>query len=175
MKKYLIISTLVFIPLLAGCQAFDLVKGTDGKEHTKIENTLNKAAQIVTEGSPVANTVFPGVGLIGTLVAGVLAFAGREITNVVVSKKRKNAFQTVVKGVELGTTQHDSVKSTTMKLLESNPDLKAKVAVAFDSLKSMKEIIEEVSIVIGNKDYLDKHVQQITKKMKPAGHAHQVV
>ena len=175
MKKYLIISTLVFIPLLAGCEALDIVKGKNGKPHTKIENTLDKAAQIVKDTTPIANTVFPGAGLIGTAIAGIMALVGREITNVVVSKKRKNAFQTVVKGVEVGASQLDSIKFTIMKLLESNPDLKSKVAVAFDSLKPVKEVIADVSKLIGNSDYIDKHVQKITRKMKPIGHAHQVV
>ncbi|HHT9137367.1 MAG TPA: hypothetical protein ACFYEK_09020 [Candidatus Wunengus sp. YC60] len=175
MKKYLIISTLIFIPLLAGCEAFDLVKGADGKQHTKIENTLNKTAQIVKDTSPAANTVFPGAGLIGTLVAGALAFAGREITNIVISKKRNNAFQTVVKGVEVGSSQLQSAKFTILKLLESNPDLKSKVAVAFDALKPVKEIISDVSTLIGNREYLDKHVQKITKEMKHVGEAYPVV
>ena len=45
--------------------------------------------------------VFPGVRTIAGLAGGFLAIVGGMVTNVVVAKRRGNALQAVIKGVEI--------------------------------------------------------------------------
>ncbi|GMU26432.1 MAG: hypothetical protein AMXMBFR75_33300 [Candidatus Hinthialibacteria bacterium] len=146
---------------LCGCDAFDLVFSKDGKPQTKIENTLKTAGDIISNTTGFV----PGYGAIGAGVAALLGLIGHSITSVVVSRRNKNALQTVIKGVEIGASEYDAVKNAVLKMFEGKPDVQEMVKAKFGQFTSVKEVIADISKLLGNAPFLDKQVQKITAKM----------
>jgi len=160
---FLLISSFLFF---YGCKAFELSKDSTGKEHTQIESTLNTASQIIKEASPAANAFFPGVGLIGTAIAGLLGLIGHGITTAVVASKRKDALTTVVQGVEQNAGDFQNLSANILDILKAAPEIKSKVENLLSDFIPVKKAVQNVSKIKDNTVYLDKHVQKITHKVK---------
>lgn len=160
-KSAILILLFPLLLMLCGCGAFDLVAGKDSEPHTKIENILNTVGKGVRD----VTGFVPGYGAIGGGIAAVLGLIGHSITSVVVTRKRKNALCTVIKGIEVGSAQYDALMETILKTVESLPGVKAKVQEAFERSKPVKEIIAEISAMIGNATFIDKQVQKVTAGM----------
>lgn len=160
-QKYFLIGLIPLFLLICGCEAFDLVTGKDGKPRTKIENTLNT----VGKGIGDVTGFVPGYGTIGGGIAALMGLIGHSITSVVVTRKRKNALCTVIKGIEVGSEQYYALAESILKIVEGMPGVKAKVQEVFEQSKPIKEIIAEISALLGNATFIDKQVQKVTSKM----------
>ncbi len=149
--------------VVGGCRAFEVVTGSDGQPHTRIEQTLDTAGKVV--GTVSGFVPVPGAGIIGGGLAAIMGLIGHGITSVVVSRRRQDALSTVIKGVEVGSENYAGLRDAILKMVSGDTALQQKVAEVFEKTLPVKEVIANISSLIGNAGYLDKQVQAVAGKM----------
>lgn len=150
----------VFVCITGGCRAFEVITGSDGQPHTRIETALDTVGKVV--GGVSGFVPVPGAGIIGGGLAAIMGLIGHSITSVVVSRRRQDALSTVIKGVEVGSENYAGLRDAVLKMVSGDPALRQKVAEVFEKTLPVKEVIANISSLIGNAGYLDKQVQAIT-------------
>lgn len=112
--RYKILLPLLFVACVSvpACTLLDTVTNSTGKEVTKLEAVLDKAHEGINTVAPVANMFLPGAGTIAGGVGLLLSLVGSTVTSIVVAKRRGNALQAVIKGVEIAAspTTKESIK-----------------------------------------------------------------
>ena len=155
-----------FLCVVSGCGAFELVTGSDGQPHTRIETALGTAGKVI--GGVSGFVPVPGAKIIGGGLAVIMGLAGHSITSVVVSRRRNTALSTVIKGVEVGAGEIDKLRDSIVAMLGGagvGAAIQGGVHDLFVKASTIKSIIYDVSKLVENKDYLDSKVQQVVGKM----------
>lgn len=119
MQKYAILFLCLVCMAGAGCWLTDMKKDpVTGQEITNAEDIAKKAQGAMTPAAPIANTIFPGSGVIISGVALLLGLAGTTVTALVKSWRKGGALAAVIQGVEIV-----SDKDTKAKIKEISGDL----------------------------------------------------
>lgn len=164
MSVWLMLGVLcVFVCITGGCRAFELVMGSDGQPHTRIEQTLDTAGKAV--GGVSGFVPIPGAGIIGGGLAAIMGLIGHSITSVVVSRRRQDALSTVIKGVVAGSENYAMLRDAVLKMVGGDTALQQKVAEVFEKTPPIKDVISNISSLVGNAEYLDKQMQAVASKM----------
>lgn len=112
--RYKILLPLLFVACISvpACTLLDTVTNSSGEEVTKLEAVLDSTKEGIDAGAPIVNTFAPGVGTIAGGVGLLLSLIGSTATSIVMAKRRGNALQAVIKGVEIVNSQatKDAIK-----------------------------------------------------------------
>lgn len=136
----------------------------DGTVTTQIQDVLKPVSDGIKAAAPILNTLFPGAGLIGTGLALFLSLVGNGITSVMV-KRRGTALGTIIQGVEVGTQKYNELVESIVGIVKGiNPEMADKIRQEANKYKTVKELVAEISRIVGNEKFMDAFVQSITRK-----------
>ena len=132
---------ILFLLFCTGCWLTDLKPDpATGQEITNAEDIAKKAQGAMIPAAPIANTIFPGSGIIIGGVALLLGLIGTTTTALVASHKKGGALAVVIQGVGIA---NDAATKKTIKTIAGNTGLYAylhKLVKRYDPL-SKKETV----------------------------------
>ena len=156
MRKYRLAIVLIFLVVVVGCSAFEpKVNESTGVSYTDMENYLKTAGGVLQS----AGAFIPGYGTILAGLGGLFSVIGGSITSVVMVRKRGNALDTVIKGVEEAAITFD--KMSEQLKLNLKPEDYAKILPIIEQATSIKDTIKKVADLLGTEPYLHSRVKSI--------------
>lgn len=109
-SKILLPFVLVLLLAAPGCYLLETQIDATGKETTKLEAVLDKVNDTIGVAAPIVNTFAPGSGVVAGGVGLLLSLVGGLVTSVVVAKRRGGALAAVVAGVEAAGNEETKTK-----------------------------------------------------------------
>ena len=164
MKKFIFIGVIVCLIGLGGCNLFETSaeKTPTGATQTNLEATVSHVTDAMKNAAPIANTFYPGAGFIIGGLATIIGLITHSVSSVVTSRKNSGVASTVIKGVEIASKTYDDLQISLIAMFQNQPDVQTKIKDVFNSTKSIKEIIQDVSVIANNAFAVDKMVSVVT-------------